>query len=107
MIAARAVQGAGAALLTPQPLAIVLPLFPPERRGTAFAINGVVAGVAAVLGPTLGGLIVTNWNWRGIFFVNLPVGILSIALTLLIVPDLRPGRRRRSTSPACSWRPHR
>ncbi len=95
LIAARAVQGAGAALLTPQPLAIVLPLFPPERRGTAFAINGVVAGVAAVLGPTLGGLIVTNWNWRGIFFVNLPVGILSIALTLLIVPDLRPGRRHR------------
>ena len=78
LIAARAVQGAGAALLTPQPLAIVLPLFPPERRGAAFAINGVVAGVAAVLGPTLGGLIVTHWNWRGIFFVNLPVGILSI-----------------------------
>ena len=95
LIAARAVQGAGAALLTPQPLAIVLPLFPPERRGAAFAINGVVAGVAAVLGPTLGGLIVTHWNWRGIFFVNLPVGVLSIALTLLIVPDLRPGRRHR------------
>jgi EmrB/QacA subfamily drug resistance transporter len=95
LIAARAVQGAGAALLTPQPLAIVLPLFPPDRRGAAFAINGVVAGVAAVLGPTLGGLIVTHWNWRGIFFVNLPVGILSIALTLAIVPDLRPGRRHR------------
>jgi EmrB/QacA subfamily drug resistance transporter len=95
LIAARAVQGAGAALLTPQPLAIVLPLFPPERRGAAFAINGVVAGVAAVLGPTLGGLIVTHWNWRGIFFVNLPVGILSIGLVLAIVPDLRPGRRHR------------
>ena len=95
LIAARAVQGAGAALLTPQPLAIVLPLFPPERRGAAFAVNGVVAGVAAVLGPTLGGLIVTHWNWRGIFFVNLPVGLASMALTLAIVPDLRPGRRHR------------
>jgi EmrB/QacA subfamily drug resistance transporter len=95
LIAARAVQGAGAALLTPQPLAIVLPLFPPERRGAAFAVNGVVAGVAAVLGPTLGGLIVTHWNWRGIFFVNLPVGLLSIGLVLAIVPDLRPGRRHR------------
>ena len=95
LIAARAVQGAGAALLTPQPLAIVLPLFPPERRGAAFAINGVVAGVAAVLGPTLGGLIVTHWNWRGIFFVNLPVGILSMGLTMWIVPDLRPGRPHR------------
>src|SRR5919197_5614535 len=48
LIAARAVQGIGAALLTPQPLAIVLPLFPPERRGSAFAINGIVAGVASV-----------------------------------------------------------
>src|SRR4051812_49991040 len=95
LIAARAVQGVGAALLTPQPLAIVLPLFPPERRGSAFAINGVVAGVAAVAGPTLGGLIVTHWDWRGIFFVNVPFGILSIALTLWIVPDLRPGRRHR------------
>src|SRR3954471_9380388 len=95
LIAARAIQGVGAALLTPQPLAIVLPLFPPERRGSAFAINGVVAGVAAVLGPTLGGLIVTHWSWRGIFYVNLPVGVLSMALTMWIVPDLRPGRRHR------------
>lgn len=93
LIAARAVQGLGAALLTPQPLAIVLPLFPPERRGTAFAVNGVVAGVAAAAGPTLGGLIVTHWDWRGIFFVNAPVGVVAIALTLWIVPDLRPGRR--------------
>ncbi len=95
LIAARAVQGLGAALLTPQPLAIVLPLFPPERRGAAFSINGVVAGVAAVAGPTVGGLIVTHWDWRGIFFVNLPVGVASIALTLWLVPDLRPGRRHR------------
>jgi EmrB/QacA subfamily drug resistance transporter len=95
LIAARAVQGIGAALLTPQPLAIVLPLFPPEKRGSAFAINGVVAGVAAVAGPTLGGFIVTHWDWRGIFFVNLPFGLLSIGLTLWLVPDLRPGRRHR------------
>jgi MFS family permease len=53
-----------------------------------------VAGVAAVAGP-LGGLIVTHWDWRGIFFVNLPVGVVSIALTLWIVPDLRPGSRHR------------
>jgi EmrB/QacA subfamily drug resistance transporter len=99
LIAARAVQGVGAALLTPQPLAIVLPLFPPEKRGSAFAINGVVAGVAAVAGPTLGGFIVTHWDWRGIFFVNLPFGVLSIALTLWIVPDLRPGRRHRLDVP--------
>ena len=95
LIAARSLQGVGAALLTPQPLAIVLPLFPPERRGAAFSVNGVVAGVAAISGPTVGGLIVTHWDWRGIFFVNVPVGILSIALTFWLVPDLRPGRRHR------------
>ena len=95
LIAARALQGLGAALLTPQPLAIVLPLFPPQRRGAAFSVNGVVAGVAAVAGPTLGGLIVTHWDWRGIFFVNVPVGLLSMALTLELVPDLRAGRRHR------------
>jgi EmrB/QacA subfamily drug resistance transporter len=95
LIVARAVQGIGAALLTPQPLAIVLPLFPPEKRGSAFAINGIVAGVASVAGPTLGGFIVTHWDWRGIFFVNLPVGIAAIGLTFWLVPDLRPGRRHR------------
>ena len=95
LIAARAVQGVGAALLTPQSLTIVLSLFPPERRGAAFAVNGITAGVASLAGPTLGGLIVTHWDWRGIFFVNLPVGVLAIALTLWLVPDLRPGRRHR------------
>jgi EmrB/QacA subfamily drug resistance transporter len=95
LIAARALQGLGAALLTPQPLTIVVSLFPPERRGSAFAVNGVVAGVASLAGPTLGGLLVTHLSWRWIFFVNLPVGAASIVLTLLLVPDLRPGRKHR------------
>jgi EmrB/QacA subfamily drug resistance transporter len=95
LIGARAVQGIGAALLTPQPLAFILSLFPPERRGAAFAVNGIAAGVASLAGPTLGGLLVTHLDWRWIFFVNLPVGIASILLTLWLVPDLRPGRRHR------------
>src|SRR5262249_19343168 len=53
LIAARALQGGGAALLTPQPLAIVLRVFPEERRGAAFGVNGIVAGVASLSGPTL------------------------------------------------------
>ncbi len=93
LIAARVVQGVGGALLTPQTLAIITTIFPPERRGAAFGIWGAVAGIAAVLGPTLGGFIVTYWNWRGIFYVNLPVGILALLGAFLIVPDLRPGRR--------------
>jgi EmrB/QacA subfamily drug resistance transporter len=95
LIGARAVQGVGAALLTPQPITLVMGMFPPERRGSAFAINGVTAGVAALAGPLLGGLLVTNLSWRWIFWVNVPVGIASIVLTLLLVPDLRPGRRHR------------
>src|SRR6202165_1170945 len=93
LIAARVLQGVGAAVLTPQTLAILTTLFPPERRGAAFGIWGAVAGLATVAGPTLGGAIVTYVDWRWIFFVNVPIGIAALVATFLIIPDLRPGRR--------------
>ena len=93
LIAFRAVQGLGAAMLMPQTLAIVTMTFPPERRGAAFGVWGAVAGLATIAGPTLGGLLVTAFDWRWIFFVNLPIGIAVLALTFVIIPDLRPGRR--------------
>jgi EmrB/QacA subfamily drug resistance transporter len=93
LIAFRAVQGLGAAMLMPQTLAIVTMTFPPERRGAAFGIWGAVAGLATIAGPTLGGLLVTAFDWRWIFFVNLPIGIAVLALAFVIIPDLRPGRR--------------
>jgi len=93
LIAGRVVQGVGGALLTPQTLAIISVLFPPQRRGAAMGIWGAVAGVAAVAGPTLGGFIVTNIDWRWIFYVNVPVGIAAIALSFALVPDVRPGRQ--------------
>ena len=95
LIAARMVQGVGGALLTPQTLAIINSIFPPERRGAAFGIWGAVAGVAAVAGPTLGGWLTTDFNWRWIFYVNLPIGVVALLGSFLIVPDLRPGRRHR------------
>ena len=95
LIFARIAQGVGGALLTPQTLSIINTIFPPERRGAAFGIWGAVAGVAAVAGPTLGGLIVTDWTWRWIFYVNVPIGILTLIATFAIVPDLRPGRMHR------------
>jgi EmrB/QacA subfamily drug resistance transporter len=95
LIGFRAVQGLGAAMLMPQTLAIVTMVFPPERRGAAFGIWGAVAGLATIAGPTLGGLLVTAFDWRWIFFVNLPIGIVVFAVTFFIVPDLRPGRRHR------------
>ena len=95
LILSRAAQGTGAALMSPQGLPIITSMLPPERRGGAFAIYGILGGVAVLAGPTLGGFIVTHLGWRWIFYVNLPVGVAAIALTLWIVPDVRPGRRHR------------
>jgi EmrB/QacA subfamily drug resistance transporter len=95
LIGFRAVQGLGAAMLMPQTLAIVTMVFPPDRRGAAFGIWGAVAGLATIAGPTLGGLLVTAFDWRWIFFVNLPIGAAVLAMTFVIIPDLRPGRRHR------------
>ncbi|MBO0682311.1 MAG: DHA2 family efflux MFS transporter permease subunit [Candidatus Dormibacteraeota bacterium] len=95
LIAGRALQGVGAALIAPQTLPLVMSILPADRRGGAFALTGIMAGLAVVAGPTLGGFLVTHFGWRWIFFVNLPVGVLAVLLTLLLVPDLRPGRRHR------------
>jgi len=94
LIAARILQGVGGALLTPQTLAILTSIFPPERRGAAFGVWGGVAGLATIAGPTIGGAIITYINWRWIFFINVPIGIAAFIATFLIIPDLRPGRRQ-------------
>jgi len=92
LIAARILQGVGGALLTPQTLAIITTLFPPERRGAAFGVWGGVAGLATVAGPTIGGAIITYIDWRWIFYINVPIGIAALIATFVIVPDVRPGR---------------
>lgn len=94
LIAARILQGVGGALLTPQTLAILTSIFPPERRGAAFGVWGGVAGLATIAGPTIGGAIITYINWRWIFFINVPIGIAALIATFVIIPDLRPGRRQ-------------
>jgi EmrB/QacA subfamily drug resistance transporter len=99
LIGFRAVQGLGAAMLMPQTLTIITNTFPPERRGAAFGVWGAVAGVATIAGPTLGGLLVTAFDWRWIFFVNLPIGLIVLLLTPVIIPDVRPGRRHRIDIP--------
>ncbi|HYM97992.1 MAG TPA: DHA2 family efflux MFS transporter permease subunit, partial [Candidatus Sulfotelmatobacter sp.] len=95
LILSRGAQGLGAALLAPQGLPIMLSIFPAERRGGVFAIYGSLAGLAVLLGPVLGGFIVTHFGWRWIFYINLPVGLLTFGLAFLFVPDLRPGLRHR------------
>src|SRR3712207_835494 len=76
-------------------MAIITTIFPPERRGAAFAIPGILGGLAVAAGPIVGGYLVTSFGWPSIFFVNVPVGVVALLLAALVVPDLRPGRRHR------------
>lgn len=91
LIAFRALQGVGAALLAPQGLPIITSILPAANRGPAFAATGIMSGLGVLLGPTLGGFIVTNVGWRWIFFLNIPIGVLAVALAFLFMPDVRPG----------------
>jgi EmrB/QacA subfamily drug resistance transporter len=92
LIVARVIQAIGGALLTPQTLAILTSIFPAERRGAAFGVWGGIAGLATIAGPVLGGVLTTYLDWRWIFYVNVPIGIIAFVATLIVVPDLRPGR---------------
>ena len=83
----RVLQGAGGGGLQPLAQAILADTFPPEKRGLAFALYGVTAVVAPTIGPTLGGWITDNYTWRWIFFINLPVGILTLFLVYRLVED--------------------
>src|ERR1700678_117340 len=93
LITFRAVQGLGAAMLMPQTLAMITVIFPAERRGAAFGIWGAVAGAATIAGPTLGGLLVTAFDWRWIFFVNLPIGVLVFIASFLLIPGIKMRRQ--------------
>ena len=94
LIAARVVQGLGAALLTPQTLSTITRIFPPERRGVAMSLWGATAGVATLVGPLAGGALVDSLGWQWIFFVNVPVGVVGIALAVWLIPVLPTHRHR-------------
>jgi DHA2 family multidrug resistance protein len=83
----RVLQGAGGGGLQPLAQAILADSFPPEKRGLAFALYGVTAIVAPTIGPTLGGWITDNYTWRWIFFINLPVGIVTLFLIYRLIED--------------------
>jgi DHA2 family multidrug resistance protein len=83
----RVLQGAGGGGLQPMAQAILADTFPPEERGLAFALYGITAIMAPTIGPTLGGWITFNYSWRWIFFINLPVGIVTWLLVRRFVED--------------------
>jgi EmrB/QacA subfamily drug resistance transporter len=90
LIAARAVQGIGAALLAPASLALLQELFPdPRERATAIGVWGGVGALALAVGPFTGGVLSEYVSWGWIFLINLPIGIVTLALTLLSVPARR------------------
>lgn len=96
LIIFRIVQGIGAAALTPGTLAILMRAFPMKQRGLAIGLNGGFGGLGLIAGPVLGGVLVNGDNWRGIFFVNIPLGILSIILTILFVAESRDETKARN-----------
>ena len=107
LIASRAVQGVGAALLMPTTLAIIMATFTNVReRSTAIGIWAAVSALALALGPVLGGLISQHLHWGWIFLINVPVGVITFAIAVLYVDESRAARRcASSTCPA--WSPRR
>ncbi|MEO7125998.1 MAG: DHA2 family efflux MFS transporter permease subunit [Nakamurella sp.] len=88
LITARVMQGLGASLMTPQTMAVITRIFPANRRGAAMGMWGAVAGVATLVGPILGGVLIDSLGWEWIFFINVPVGIIGFFLAVKLVPRL-------------------
>src|SRR3979411_2025388 len=82
LIAARAVQGAGSALIMPLGLALLSAAFPAEKRGAAIGIFSAITGLAVASGPLVGGAVVEGISWEWIFWINVPIGLLAIPLVL-------------------------
>ena len=87
LILFRVLQGAGGGGLQPSEQSILADTFSPEKRGMAFAVYGMAVVVAPAIGPTLGGFITDNYSWRWIFYINVPIGIISMLLTSRVIKD--------------------
>jgi MFS transporter, DHA2 family, multidrug resistance protein len=83
----RVIQGLAGGGLQPSSQGILLDRFPPERQGAAMTMFGIAALVAPIVGPTLGGWLCVNYNWRWIFYINIPVGLVALVVNYLLVED--------------------
>jgi EmrB/QacA subfamily drug resistance transporter len=88
LIIARVFQGLGASMMTPQTMAVITRIFPANQRGKAMSLWGATAGVATLVGPILGGVLVDGFGWQWIFFINAPIGVIGFVLAWRLVPDL-------------------
>lgn len=87
LIAFRGVQGLGAGILAANAFAIIADLIPPAERGKWQGAFGAVFGLASVIGPTVGGYLTDNWGWRWVFYVNLPIGLITLAVLITTFPS--------------------
>ncbi len=88
LVVARVAQGLGASLMTPQTMAVITRTFPAGQRGQAMSLWGATAGVATLIGPLVGGLLVDGPGWQWIFFINVPIGVVGLVLAWRLVPRL-------------------
>ncbi|HXT37963.1 MAG TPA: MDR family MFS transporter [Chloroflexota bacterium] len=94
LILFRGFQGFGAGAIMPIAIAIVGDLYPPKERGKIQGLTGAVSGISSILGPTLGGWITDGPGWRWVFYINIPLGILTLIVLALTMPALRPAGTR-------------
>ena len=105
LVAARAAQGAGAAVMMALTLAFVAETVPAARTGSAMGLLGTTSAIGTALGPSLGGVLIAGLGWRAIFLVNVPLGLLALVLAHRHLPgDRRRGRRRRGPASTSSAR---
>ncbi|HSX02690.1 MAG TPA: MDR family MFS transporter [Candidatus Saccharimonadia bacterium] len=89
LIVSRAIQGIGGGGLAAAAFTIIADIFPPRERGKWTGLIGAIFGLASVVGPTLGGYLTDNLSWRWVFYVNLPVGVIALALATFFLPNIK------------------
>jgi len=107
LIVCRILQGLGGGGLQPSEQAILADTFPPEKRGMAFAFYGFAVVAAPAIGPTLGGYITDHFSWRWIFYINIPIGIISLLMTSQLIHDppslVQERERRKNAAGRMDW----
>lgn len=96
LVGTRVLQAVGAAMLMSNSAAIITSIFPPKERGRALGMTGSVVALGSLTGPALGGLLIGFTNWRAIFFINLPIGIIGYFAACVILPKDVPGKEKES-----------